>query len=419
MGLRLQLLLVGIALLAVSSTCVRIGFSDEHQTSTKLQTSAAGAVGARQEPANAIRELDSDDQDDAKGMDSEGMTDVSFLLLGARVRGDTPEGDDAFCHKNRYRKRTLKVVKEMPFVGLFPELQRTRRFEGSGITYAKGSYWVVFDSLRSLGQIDLRFSFRGPENHLVGPVGDESQFEGISYDDESDTFFVLRESFEHDEHGLVPLTEQLKLSEDGNTYTVLEKCIVRFQLQDVNKGFESLYVFTRDGKRQMLGMCESNHCKTILGPDPPGLQRGHGRLVWAEYQGADPTDEHDECRWNVKRVIKLPEDAFLLDYSAINFRGMFGEDVAVTSQEDAAVWIGKFDWTAMEFVHAEGADTSGPYGQIYHFPRTADCWKMYCNVEGVAWLDAERLVFASDKSKRIQDHRCMDRDQSVHIMALP
>jgi hypothetical protein len=26
--------------------------------------------------------------------------------------------------------------------------QRTRRFEGSGIAYAKGAYWVVFDSLK-------------------------------------------------------------------------------------------------------------------------------------------------------------------------------------------------------------------------------------------------------------------------------
>ena len=30
---------------------------------------------------------------------------------------------------------------------------------------------------RTLGRVDLRFSFRGPENRLVGPVGDESQFE--------------------------------------------------------------------------------------------------------------------------------------------------------------------------------------------------------------------------------------------------
>lgn len=33
----------------------------------------------------------------------------------------------------------------------FPHLQRTRRFEGSGIAYANGSYFVVFDSLKWVG----------------------------------------------------------------------------------------------------------------------------------------------------------------------------------------------------------------------------------------------------------------------------
>ncbi|KAG2446320.1 hypothetical protein HXX76_000908 [Chlamydomonas incerta] len=357
-----------------------------------------------------------DDSDDGE-MD---MSDVDFLMLGVTKRGADPKDDpdyvdDSFCHKNRYRKRTFKVVKEMPFSGLFPSLQRTRRFEGSGVTYANGSYYVVFDSLKTLGQVDLRFSFRGPENRLVGPVGDESQFEGISYNAPTDSFFVLRESFEHEEHGLVPVVYELKLTEGGANYKLTETCMVRFALQDVNKGFESLHVFERDGKRHMLGLCESNFCKTILGPDPPGLQRGNGRLVWATYHA--PEDQYDECIWNVEKVIVVPEDAFLLDYAAIAFKGDFGEDVAIVSQEDAAVWVGKFDWETMEFV--KNPIPGEPAGQMYHFPRTDDCHKQYCNVEGAAWIDGERLVFTSDKSKRIQDHRCMNKDQSVHIMSLP
>lgn len=38
---------------------------------------------------------------------------------------------------------------------------------------------------------------------------------------------------------------------------VKERCIVRFAMQDVNKGFESLVVFERDGQRHVLGLCES------------------------------------------------------------------------------------------------------------------------------------------------------------------
>lgn len=41
-----------------------------------------------------------------------------------------------------------------------PIPQRTRRFEGSGLTFANGHYWVIFDSLETIAKVDLRFSFR-------------------------------------------------------------------------------------------------------------------------------------------------------------------------------------------------------------------------------------------------------------------
>ncbi|GIL71204.1 hypothetical protein Vretifemale_1802 [Volvox reticuliferus] len=126
----------------------------------------------------------------------------------------------------------------------------------------------------SLGQVDLRFSFRGPFNKLVGPVGEESRFEGISYDNVTDTFFVLRESMEHEEHGLVPLTEELRLTDCGNKVEVLGRCVVPFALQDVNKGFESLVVFWRDGKRRMLGLCEGEHARGWLGGMRRSVQWG-------------------------------------------------------------------------------------------------------------------------------------------------
>jgi hypothetical protein len=44
---------------------------------------------------------------------------------------------------------------------------------------------------------------------------------------------------------------------------------------------------------------------------------------------------------------------------------------------------------------------------------------IWCNVEGVEWLDNERLVIASDKAKSTQHHRCTDKDQSIAIVALP
>ena len=36
--------------------------------------------------------------------------------------------------------------------------------------------------------------------------------------------------------------------------------------------------------------------------------------------------------------------------AGITFNGFMGAKVAVISQEDAAVWVGEFDWEALEFV---------------------------------------------------------------------
>ena len=44
---------------------------------------------------------------------------------------------------------------------------------------------------------------------------------------------------------------------------------------------------------------------------------------------------------------------------------------------------------------------------------------IYCNVEGIEWLDDYRLVISSDKAKKDQPFRCTAKDQMVSIFALP
>jgi len=345
-----------------------------------------------------------------------------WLELGERVDkhrrrrgGEQPEPDPdshKFCHTTLYRKRTLKVVKEAPFIGLFKDLRNISRFEGSALTAAKGAYWAVFDSLRTIARIDEHFQFRGDGNALVPEdVGEsESQFEGLQYMAATDSFVAVRESVDHATHGIVPLLEEIKVAKDGKSWKLGEVCPAHFfGLEDANKGWEAIYYYEAGGERYLLGQCESNYCKTIVGDDPPGLDRGHGRLILTRYAKGKPGDV-DACAWEVIKEIKLPREAAFLDYSGLSFPAPFSRRAAITSQEDAAVWVGEFDWDAMEFV---------PGGRVYHFPRDEDCDKVYCNIEGVTWLDNTRLMFASDRSKAIQDHKCMANDQSVHIFALP
>jgi hypothetical protein len=44
---------------------------------------------------------------------------------------------------------------------------------------------------------------------------------------------------------------------------------------------------------------------------------------------------------------------------------------------------------------------------------------MYCNLEGVTWLENDRLAVVSDKGKADQSGRCARKDQSIHIFKLP
>lgn len=325
-----------------------------------------------------------------------------------------PDGDDStFCYDPIYRKRTLKVVKETPFIGLFKDLVNHTRFEASGIIAAKDAAFVVFDNARTIGRIALDFRFRGQENVLIpeeGEVEQESQFEGLCYLPKTDTFIVVRETFTKEVEGhfeLISQTEEVKFNKQMTSFKVIKTCSYEFDFEDVNKGFEGLFAFDKGDKRYMMGLCESNYCKTIVGDDPPGMDPGHGRIVLAEMVMDKSTGA---CSWEVIKVIKIPRKAFFLDYSAMAFNGFMGNTVMVSSQENASVWMGTFDWQEMEFVGK---------GRVLHFPRDEHCGKVYCNVEGAFFIDAQRIVLASDKSKATQPHTCMHKDQSVAIMALP
>jgi hypothetical protein len=118
-----------------------------------------------------------------------------------------------------------------------------------------------------------------------------------------------------------------------------------------------------------------------------------------------------ECGWDVVKEVVIPATANFMDYSGMSFRGnkvggvfqnvgergrgaarcllvavglwSLGSDfdssapatpprlkthpqVAITSQEDSALWIGTFDFEALEFVDSDKE-------QVYHFPRDNHC----------------------------------------------
>ncbi|GAX80362.1 hypothetical protein CEUSTIGMA_g7801.t1 [Chlamydomonas eustigma] len=139
-------------------------------------------------------------------------------------------------------------------------------------------------------------------------------------------------------------------------------------MYDISKGFGSIYYIEMDGTKYFMGLYESNYCRTVVpGPDAPGLDRGHGRVILAQKVAET---RHKNCSWEVVKIINILDHAKFLDFSAMSFYGYMGSTVAIVSQEDAAVWFGEFDWLRMEF---RGK------GRILHFPRNEHCQNIYCN----------------------------------------
>ena len=303
-----------------------------------------------------------------------------------------------FCNTRHYRKNTLKLLREMPYVGLFEDVKGSVRFEASGMTVAKGYYWTVFDNMHALGHVNDQFTFKGKENILYGSgAQSDSQYEGLAYIPSRDHFLAVEEAALHPQYGLVPMIHELAVNTTGSL-DVVRKCPILYTLTHENTGVEGLSYFEQEGREYILALCEGNSC---TGGDK-GEDPGHGRIILAQYQPGN-------CTWTTVKVIHVPETAFFKDYSGLAIRG---DRVAIVSQENSALWVGHFDWRTLSF------DRSRPE-RVFHFPRDGHCDIKYCTMEGVEWLDDVRLVFSSDKAKRNQPYRCTDKEQSLSIFALP
>jgi len=173
-----------------------------------------------------------------------------------------------------------------------------------------------------------------------------------------------------------------------------------FEFSSENKGIEGGAYFDKDGKRYFLGLCEGNHCKGgAEGRDP-----GNGRIIVSyleEAKGDQP------CQWTTEKVINIPPQANFQDYADIS---ILGSKIAIVSQEAAAIWVGNFN--------LEKFEVTGP-GDVYHFPKNDDCETIYCNVEGISFLDHFRIAAATDRSKATQPYNCVPHDQSVMVFQLP
>lgn len=230
-----------------------------------------------------------------------------------------------------------------------------------------------------------------------------------------DIFYLVRESVFHEElstyHAVIEEIYVHRHREVNDQFSIKRQCRTQFEFEGDSKGFEGVWaIHDHEKDFYLLALCEGNRCR-----EKDNMSRGNGRIVVMKLNETDTT-----CQWDTVRQLQLPREVYFSDYSAMAIR----EDgfVAITSQEDSLLWVGRLlgknpttgMWNISEITFDET-------GEMFAFPKNENCETVYCNIEGIHWLDDGTLMAVSDKThgEGQEDYRCFAKDQSVHVFALP
>jgi hypothetical protein len=288
------------------------------------------------------------------------------------------------------RPRPLVLEREAKLASLFPGAEE-RRLEASGVLAADGGFYVIFDNAPDIGWVEAGLSPGAAGHRLIAQRrGRRSGSEDIAHDRAGGHFYVLIEARARGRGFMAEIQEY----DQGLGY--LGRSWLNFPLEGPNKGLEGLTFLRRRDRAYLLGLCEGNRCKD----GEEGRRPGGGRIQVFERGGGD---------WERAATIRLPASLPFTDFSSL---AMAGDRLAVVSQETSALWAGRLRPSSWE-VDGDGA--------VFAFPTDAEGRTLYCNVEGVSWMAADRVVVVSDRAKRggRQDERCRAKDQSIHVFTIP
>ena len=375
---------------------------------------------------------------------------VNILSASAPLASTMQSKKGSICDAPTYSQTTLKTAYENSFIAMMKDTKGQKKFEASDIIMVDNDFYAVCDNSWAIEKISKQLIPFSESNVQIGNPSrekEDSGFEAIFHDAQTNLFYVVRESVllatgsEEDSHrkeyhAVVEEIRLLSASLYGTAdYTVQRKCVSEFLFAGDSKGFEGALGLrsSLDGELYMLGLCEGNHCAE----GKRGRDKGNGRIVILRLKefpllpgGGGEGEGEFPCAWVVHRTIDIPASARFQDYSAISIRSSDGT-VAITSQEESQVWIGKLSHynSLADSAKVGGMGTFNPDKSelleegavVYDFPRDTNCEVVYCNIEGIHWVNDQLLVGVSDKMKKggKQDFRCLEKDQSIHVFVLP
>jgi hypothetical protein len=262
-------------------------------------------------------------------------------------------------------------------------------FEASGVVAVGDSCYVVFDNSPHIGRVAADLSPGDRRNRLI-PQRRRGGYEDIAQDPVSGHFFLLVEALPR-KHGFMA-----KVREYNQRFDYVSSGWMEFRLDRANKGLEGLTCLRRDDQLFLLGLCEGNRCRAGVA----GRRPGGGRIqVFARSGGRT---------WEHVDRIRLPASLGFEDYSSL---AVLGKRLCVVSQTASAAWFGRL---------APSAWAVADDGCVYRFPHDERGRTVYCNIEGVSWIEKNRLVVVSDRMKSgSQKRRCAAKDQSIHVFTIP
>jgi len=284
--------------------------------------------------------------------------------------------------------RELRLIAERPLADLITPPGTNGVLEASGVIAHQHFFLVVFDNLQRVGRIHRSLQ-PGDKHGWLGPLRRGEGYEDIAYSAATRRLYLLIEAQKHPDG-----TYRAQIEECDQDGRAKARHWVDVSFEKRNRGFEGLTVVRRNGREYLLALCEGNRCRA----GRKGRRPGGGRIHVLEKHRAG---------WRSVARIKLPRRAAFEDYSAIDLRG---NRLAVTSQQTSQLWLGILsarDWTI-----------AGP-GRVYAFPRTKKGKRLYCGVEGIAWLTPSSFVAVSDAAKPDDPKRGRKKSQSIHLFKLP
>lgn len=321
------------------------------------------------------------------------------------------DGRRKMCEAADFKATTLKLLYEIPFALL--SAGPASKFEASALVIHPklAKVYVVFDNLYSVVQLTVPWIASGGDDVTVPGLaarwlqwpdaGDEgdSGFEFMAFNESSGWYVIGKEAVNTDGRWRAQTIDV----QFDNGIRLGQVCTTEYEFEKENKGLEGGSIVNIGGEWLMLGLCEGNKCKG----GKKGRRSGHGRMILMRR-----VERNGSCVLKTIQEIKLPREANFQDYSGMAMG--HGGRIAVTSQEDAALFVAvlKID---------ENWQVSFDDVRVLDFPRGKDCSKIFCNVEGVGWLDDGRVIVVSDSMKGggRQDFVCRGKDEMIHFLALP